>query len=85
MRHKTNRDCSHLAYSEQNELNMDRNMDVVVRRILFVTLFIYFLMKLYESVIKLDSEVSQFSQMINTKFWNIFFLFNELTKIFYFS
>ena len=85
MRHKTNRDCSHLAYSEQNELNMDRNIDVVVRRILFVTLFIYFLMKLYESVIKLDSEVSLFSQMINTKFWNIFFLFNELTQFFYFS
>ena len=37
---------------------MNCNMDGVVRKILFVSLSIYFLIKLYQSVIKVDSKVS---------------------------
>ena len=37
---------------------MNCNMDGVVRKILFVSLSIYFLIKLYQSVIKVESKVS---------------------------
>ena len=64
---------------------MNCDMDGVLRKILFVSLFIYFLIKLYESVIKLDSEVSMYD-LTNDYILNDYILiWNDCFPLIYFD